>query len=333
MDWQLEPFGGGNQHPAARRPVELGHDEAGDPCHLLKHLNLVQRILPGRRIEHQHHIMRGAEHQLLHHPLDLGQFIHQPGLVLQPTGGVDDEHVAPRCSRLVQRFKGQPSRIGTNFAGDYRRINPTTPDLQLFDGRRAERIPRCQHHPIVLLLKQVRQFCDGRGLARPVDPDNQYGVRAWKCCHLQRPRHGRQHPFDLISNNGAHLGLGDRHVIFFCRQLGGNPRCHCRAKVGPNQRLLNLQQHRIIKLGPGEHRCQPVTQFFGRAGQPGPQFGKPALGFRAAHAASAISLSPSIPISFARTTCPAVPSIRTIAKPGVCPPPPRSTSTSCTVPT
>src|SRR4029077_8168656 len=52
---QAEALGDGRENAAARGAVELGHHQVRHPCDLLKDLHLVQRILPGGGVEHEHH--------------------------------------------------------------------------------------------------------------------------------------------------------------------------------------------------------------------------------------------------------------------------------------
>ena len=47
-----------DQHPALGGTVQFGHHQAGDIRHSLKHFDLVDRILPGCRIEDQDRIVR-----------------------------------------------------------------------------------------------------------------------------------------------------------------------------------------------------------------------------------------------------------------------------------
>ena len=50
-----------------------------------------QAVLPGGGVEHQQHLVdRGL---LLDDPLDLAELVHQPGLGVQPAGGVDEDGV------------------------------------------------------------------------------------------------------------------------------------------------------------------------------------------------------------------------------------------------
>ena len=98
MAWIGSPnlLGGGDQDPAARGAVELGHDEAGHARAVAKHLDLRKGVLAGRRVEDEEDVVGRLGVQAAEHPADLRQLLHQMGLVLEPAGGVDDQHVLTR---------------------------------------------------------------------------------------------------------------------------------------------------------------------------------------------------------------------------------------------
>ena len=55
------------------------------------------RVLAGRRVEHEHHLVRRALDPLGDDVADLRQLAHQVVLRVQPAGGVDDQHVDARA--------------------------------------------------------------------------------------------------------------------------------------------------------------------------------------------------------------------------------------------
>jgi hypothetical protein len=78
-----------DQHAAARGPVQLGHHQPRHSGHLLEHLDLVQCVLAGGGVEHQHDIVRRRRVQASEHAPYLGELVHQPLLVLEPAGRID----------------------------------------------------------------------------------------------------------------------------------------------------------------------------------------------------------------------------------------------------
>ena len=66
------------------------------PGALAEHLDLGKRILAGGGVEHEQDVVRRLGVEAAEHAADLGQFVHQMGLVLQAPGGVDDQRVDRR---------------------------------------------------------------------------------------------------------------------------------------------------------------------------------------------------------------------------------------------
>jgi len=60
MDWKSKFFCNRNQNTTSGCTVELGHDQARNPCAIPKYFNLAQSVLASRCIKHQHHIVRCA---------------------------------------------------------------------------------------------------------------------------------------------------------------------------------------------------------------------------------------------------------------------------------
>src|SRR5699024_10590435 len=71
--------------------VEFGEHDAGDLHGFGEYLGLAHTVLPGGGIEHQQYL--GHRSSLAHHTAHLAEFVHQPGLVLQPAGGVHDHGI------------------------------------------------------------------------------------------------------------------------------------------------------------------------------------------------------------------------------------------------
>ena len=58
MHRKFEAVGNGNEDAAARGAVELGHHQTCDARHLAENLDLAERVLSDRGIEHQQHGVR-----------------------------------------------------------------------------------------------------------------------------------------------------------------------------------------------------------------------------------------------------------------------------------
>src|SRR3546814_13322185 len=78
-------------------------------------------------IEHQHHVVRRLGIEAAEHAADLGQLVHQLALVLQASGGVDDQRVDALIGRGLDRVEHDRSRIpalGALDAGDTEPVGP-----------------------------------------------------------------------------------------------------------------------------------------------------------------------------------------------------------------
>ena len=60
-------------------------------------LGLADGVLTGGGVQHQQGLMGSVGDFLPDHPVDLVQFLHQVGLVVEPSGGIHKEHVAFRA--------------------------------------------------------------------------------------------------------------------------------------------------------------------------------------------------------------------------------------------
>ena len=170
---QTEFVGDGNENPAARRAVELGHHQAGNARYLAENLHLAERILADRRIEHEQHRVRRGRLDLAHDAHHLLQFAHQFGAVLQTAGRIDEHNLNALRLGRGDRIERKPGGIGARLARHHLRACAFAPDLQLIDRGRAEGIARHQHHAFSLRTKSRRKLADGRGFAGTIDAGHQ----------------------------------------------------------------------------------------------------------------------------------------------------------------
>jgi F420-0:gamma-glutamyl ligase len=68
-------------------------------------------ILARRRVEHEQHRMGRLRVYLFEDADDLLQLAHQIGLVVQPSGGIDEQNVAALHTGLFESLIGEPGRI------------------------------------------------------------------------------------------------------------------------------------------------------------------------------------------------------------------------------
>src|SRR5690606_13244571 len=93
LDRGVRGLGHRHQHAAAGGAVQLGHHQARDIGGAAEDLFLLQRIAADGGVQHQKGFVRRLRIDLLQHPHDLEQLVHQLLLVLQAAGGVDQNHV------------------------------------------------------------------------------------------------------------------------------------------------------------------------------------------------------------------------------------------------
>src|SRR5690606_14815761 len=147
------------------------------------------------------------------YPPDLGKFVHQPGLVLEPPGRIDDQRVrADRCA-LFDSFENEACRIAALVPRDDRHADAIGPNLELPDRGSAEGITRDEHHIIILLLQQMSYFRDCSSFPRSVDTDHQNNLRAGEGLDLQRLRHRCKDLPDLIRDDLAYRFLAQAFLV------------------------------------------------------------------------------------------------------------------------
>ena len=132
----------GDHDAALGRAVQLGQHDAGHVDGLAEHPGLLEPVLAGGRVEHQQHL--GDRGLLLDDPLDLAELVHQPGLVLQPAGGVDQDDVGLLLDARLRppRTPRWPGRCPRGRARRARR--PARPRWR---AARRPRRGRCRRHP------------------------------------------------------------------------------------------------------------------------------------------------------------------------------------------
>ena len=89
---------------------------------------------------------------------------------MQTAGGVDDEDIGSPCLRSAHGIEQDGGGVAALLGFDHLDPRALTPDLQLFDGRRAEGIGRAKQNRLALATEVAGQFPRGRGLAGTVHP-------------------------------------------------------------------------------------------------------------------------------------------------------------------
>src|SRR3954471_6538840 len=157
---------------ALGRAVELGQDDARHVDRLGEDLGLLQAVLPGRRVEDEEHLVDGA--LLLDDALDLAELVHEADLVVEASGGVDDDDVDLLLDARLDGVERHGSRVGAVLVGAHGGdADPGTPRLELVGGGGTEGVGGTEEHLAVLGHEDAGELSDGRRLAGAVDPDDE----------------------------------------------------------------------------------------------------------------------------------------------------------------
>ncbi len=134
---------------------------------------LVERVLSGAGVHHQHHLVGGARIELAQHAPDLLQFLHQVRLGVQAPGGIGDKDIDAARPGRFHGVVDDGGRIGALLLGDDRHAVALAPGLQLLHGGGAKGITGGEHDRAAVLAQAMGQFADGGGLAGAVDADHE----------------------------------------------------------------------------------------------------------------------------------------------------------------
>ena len=161
------------KHAAPGGAIELGDRDSGQSDGLVEFPGLVQRVLAGAGINHQHDLVRRRFIDFPQHPVNFLQFLHQIGLGVQSAGRIGNEYIDLSGFCRLQCVVNNGCRIGAGTLCDNRHIVAFTPRFQLLDRCCAEGIPGSQHDRQTFFFVALCQFPDGRGLAGAVDTHHQ----------------------------------------------------------------------------------------------------------------------------------------------------------------
>ena len=157
----------------------------------MEQFGLANRVLPGAGVNGQHNFMRRIDIEFFHDADNLLQLFHQVRFILQTTRGIGNQDVNIARLRRLDGVENDRCRIRAGVLGNHRNIVALPPNLELLNRRRAEGIPRRQHHRLALLLELTRQLADGGGFTDAVDADHQNHKRRF-AFYVQRLIHFRQ---------------------------------------------------------------------------------------------------------------------------------------------
>jgi hypothetical protein len=153
---------------------------------------------------------------------------------------------APSASALPMASKA--SAAGSEPSGAVSTGTPCAlpPDLKLFDGRRAERVARGDHHLLAGRLELRGELADRRGLARAVHAHHQHHLRLLR---IKRQGSGDRfhHPRDLGGQKLLDIGGAHHAAITALGHVGGDAHGGLHAHIGGDQKLFELFEHVVVE--------------------------------------------------------------------------------------
>ena len=229
--------------------------------------------------------MRRAVVELADHTDNLGKLVHQLAAILQPAGGIDDQHVRALRARLFHRLIGQRGRIATLVAGHNLGAGALAPDKKLLDGGGTERVTGGQHHALALLAPLLCQLARGRRLARSVDADQKHDM--WAPCRIdvQRRRDWVQNFGNAVGKRGREGRCSHFTIELVAAHAFGKTCRHPGSEVGRDQRVLDLLNRGRVDGRTPRKRGQRRRHLGTCLAEAGCQFLQPA------HARSPLTLS------------------------------------------
>ena len=155
---------------APRVAVDLGEDDAVEADRVVERLRDVHRFLTGHRVDDEQRVVR------FDRGVDRAQLVHQVGVDLQTTRGVDDDDVASEAVRFFDRVAGDADRIG-RFAVE-RNVDAAREHAQLLDRGRALQVGADEQRLQALRLQQPRELARGGRLAGALEPGEHHARSA-----------------------------------------------------------------------------------------------------------------------------------------------------------
>ena len=112
------------------------------PATLVNSRACVDAVLADRRVEHEQHFLRRARHLARRDAANLLELVHQVDARVQAAGGVDEDRIAALRLRRRDRIEHDRGGIGALARAHDVDAGARGPDLELLDGRGAERVGR-----------------------------------------------------------------------------------------------------------------------------------------------------------------------------------------------
>ena len=263
--------------------VELREDDAVDGEGLVEHLGHADGVLTGHRVDDEERVVRrddaGDHPDLLHHL----------GVDGEPTGGVDDQHVAPEAASLLETLGRGEHRVAG--LGEHRDADLVAERAELLDGGGALEVGADHQRVATLGLEPAGELGRVGGLAGALEAGHQHdgggfaGVADLQRLATQDPgqlgvddlddllagiEHLRAGGADRLLADAGDDVAGDAHVDIGFEQ-GGADLAHHLVDIGLGQTALaaDLLDDAVETAGQVlEHATAEPTTRSGRAHPP-----------------------------------------------------------------
>src|SRR4029077_691956 len=235
--WQPQLARNCHHHAPLGGPIQLGEHNSNYAGRLGKQARLLHAVLASGGVHHQQGFVRRAGDDALRRSPHLFHLRHQIGLGGEASGRVHDHVVAVAGGGRLQRVVKHGGRIATWFGADHLCSGALPPDLELVNGRSAERIGSTQQYRLAVRTKDLRELSDGSRLSGAIDAhhEDDFGRavdfldRAGICCSEDGKQFFFQYSLeffdvldllavgfvaklfqDLVSSFGAQVGANER---------------------------------------------------------------------------------------------------------------------------
>ena len=198
--------------------------------------------------------MGGVGDEFLHDLADFGELVHETHLVVETTGGVDDDDVGILGQRALEGVVGHRGGVGPHALLHDGHLDAVGPKHELLDGGGAEGVGSAEHDFFACLLVAVGEFGDGGGLAYAVDThdEDDVGVMGQGGVEIGGEVALRltQELSHLGAEDGVELGGGDIAVAFDAfLQVVDNLEGGVDTHVGGDERFLQVVEDVVVDGG------------------------------------------------------------------------------------